>query len=76
MADITVTAVVHDPHSLAVYDVKSGAYQGIIYVTSGTIVGQPIITKDQLTVSFQENGRLYMSTYGLPSRNYIRKISI
>lgn len=53
MADITVTAVVHDPHSLAVYDVKSGAYQGIIYVTSGTIVGQPIITEKQLTVSFQ-----------------------
>lgn len=53
MANITVTAVVHDPHSLAVYDVKTGAYQGIIYVTSGTIVGQPIITEKQLTVSFQ-----------------------
>jgi hypothetical protein len=53
MANITVTAVVHDPHSLAVYDVKSGAYQGIIYVTSGTIVGQPIITEKQLTISFQ-----------------------
>ena len=76
MADITVTAVVHDPHSLAVYDVKSGAYQGIIYVTSGTIVGQPIITEKQLTVSFQQNGRLYMGTYALPSRAFVRKICV
>ena len=53
MADIAFTAVVHDPHSLSIYDVKTGSYQGVIYVTSGAIVGQPIISGKTLNVSFQ-----------------------
>jgi hypothetical protein len=76
MADVTFTAVVHDPHSLSLYDVKTGSYQGVIYVTSGAIVGQPIISGKTLNVSFQEGGKLYMSTYELPSRSYVRKITI
>lgn len=76
MAEATITAVVHDPHSVSLYDVKSGSYQGVIYVTSGTIMGQPIISGKMINVSFQENGRLYMSTYELPSRNFIRKMTI
>ena len=76
MAEANITAVVHDPHSLSLYDVKTGSYLGVIYVTSGTIMGQPLISSKTINVSFQENGRLYMSTYELPSRNFVRKITI
>lgn len=72
----TIIATVSDPHSLALYDSETGSYEGIIYVTSGTIMGQPIISSKAINVSFQENGRLYMSTYELPSRSFVRKIVI
>jgi hypothetical protein len=46
------TVVVHDPHSVALYDAETGGYEGIIYVTSGSIVGTPIITPKTVTVTY------------------------
>ena len=50
------TATIHDPHSIALYDAQSGAYEGVIYITSGTIIGMPIVTPKSVSVQFTENG--------------------
>lgn len=70
------TVVVHDPHSVSLYDAETGGYEGVIYVTSGSIIGTPIITPKTVTVTFTENGSTYMSVYDLPSKGFNRKIKI
>ena len=70
------TAVVHDSHSLGIYEVESGSYQGIIYVTSGSIIGSPVVTHPNVSITFQESGRTFMATYDMGSKAFIRKISI
>lgn len=76
MAQETYTVAVLDPHSISIYDVATGGYRGIIYVTSGTIIGSPIVTAKNVSVTFTENGRTYISTYEMPSRSFVRKITI
>ena len=71
-----ITAVVVDPHVLGIYEADTGNYCGILYVTSGTIVGQPIISSDKLSVNYIENGNSFINVYELPSRNFVRKIQI
>lgn len=68
------TATIKDPHSVALYDAQTGNYEGIIYITSGSIIGMPIVTPKSLSVQFTENGLNYMSFYDLPSRSFNRKI--
>ena len=63
MANQNINVVVHDPHSISLYDVDSGQYLGIIYVTSGSIVGSPIISQKTVSVTSSEGGVMYMSTY-------------
>ena len=75
MAKVLTTAI-HDPHSVALYDTQTGVYEGIIYVTSGTIVGMPIVTPTTLTVQCLESGLMYMAIYELPSRVFVKKIVI
>lgn len=76
MSKKVLTAVVADPHVLSIYDAQTGEYDGIIYVTSGSIIGQPIVTADKLTVTYSENGFTYMNLYKLPSKEFDRKIQI
>ena len=76
MSKKVLTAVVVDPHVLSIYDAQTGEYDGIIYVTSGSIIGQPIVTADKLTVTYSENGFTYMNLYKLPSKEFDRKIQI
>ena len=76
MSKKVLTAVVADPHVLSLYDAQTGEYDGIIYVTSGSIIGQPIVTADKLTVTYSENGFTYMNLYKLPSKEFDRKIQI
>lgn len=71
-----ITVTVQDTHSLSLYDVATGQYLGIIYVTSGSIVGSPIISQTTVTVTCQENGIMYMSTYELPTKKFVRKIRV
>jgi heme oxygenase len=71
-----ITVTVQDTHSLGLFDVATGQYLGIIYVTSGSIVGSPIISQSAVTVTSQENGIMYMSTYELPTKKFIRKIRV
>lgn len=70
------TVVVHDPHSVSLYDAETGSYEGVIYVTSGAIIGTPIITPKTVTVTHTESGSTYMSVYDLPSRGFNKKIKI
>ena len=69
-------ASIHDPHSVALYDAQTGGYEGVIYITSGTIIGMPIVTPKSLSVQFTENGYNYMAFYDLPSRNFNKKIPL
>lgn len=71
-----ITVVVKDPHSIGLYDVDTGAYLGIIYVTSGSIIGTPIVTHPNVTIVTQENGSMYMTTYDLGTKAFVRKTSV
>lgn len=68
------TAAVHDPHSICLYDAETGGYEGIIYVTSGSIIGTPIINPKSVSVTYTENGSTYMSIFDLPSKGFNKKI--
>lgn len=70
------SATIKDSHSVALYDAQTGNYEGIIYITSGSIIGMPIITPKSLSVQFTENGFTYMAVYDLPSRNFNKKIPL
>lgn len=70
------TVVVHDTHSVSLYDAETGGYEGVIYVTSGTIIGTPIINSKNVTVTYTENGSTYMSVFDLPSKAFNKKIHI
>jgi hypothetical protein len=68
------TVAVHDPHSICLYDAETGGYEGIIYVTSGSIIGTPIINPKSVSVTYTENGSTYMSIFDLPSKGFNKKI--
>ena len=70
------TVVVHDPHAVSLYDAETGSYEGVIYITSGTIIGMPIVTPKSLSVQFTENGLNYMTIFDLPSKAYNKKIPL
>lgn len=70
------TVAVHDPHSISLFDAETGGYEGVIYVTSGTIIGTPIVSTSTVTVTHTENGGTYMSVYNLPSKSFNKKINI
>ena len=76
MANQNINVVVHDPHSISLYDVDSGQYLGIIYVTSGAIVGSPIISQKTVSVTSSESGVMYITTYDMSTRAFIRKIRV
>lgn len=76
MANQNINVVVHDPHSVSLYDVNSGQYLGIIYVTSGSIVGSPIISQKTVSVTSNESGVMYMTTYDMTTRSFVRKIRV
>lgn len=76
MANQNINVVVHDPHSISLYDVDSGQYLGVIYVTSGSIVGSPIISQKTVSVTSSESGVMYMTTYDMTTRAFIRKIRV
>ena len=69
-------ASIKDSHSVALYDAQTGGYEGVIYVTSGSIIGTPIISTKTVSITHLENGSTYMSVYDLPSRSFNKKIKI
>ena len=51
MASNTYTAVAANQHNITVYDASSGNYVSSINVTSGQIIGQPIVSANTITVT-------------------------
>lgn len=70
------TVVVHDPHSVSLYDAETGSYEGVIYVTSGAIIGTPIISSKTVSITYTENGATFMSVFNLPSKSFNKKIKL
>jgi hypothetical protein len=73
MANNVYTAVAANPHNISIYDAVSGGYISSINVTSGQIIGQPIISANTITVTFTEGGVNYMSVYDAQSLNFVRR---
>lgn len=72
----TLTAVVKDQHSISLYNVSDGMYKGTLFITSGNIIGQPITNADSVTVTFNEGGFNFMSTYKLPGLQFKSRIRL
>lgn len=70
------TAVASNAHNITIYDAVSGNYVSSINVTSGQIIGQPIMSSKTITVTFTEGGCNYMSVYDAESLNFIRRQSL
>lgn len=67
------TAVASNAHNITIYDAVSGNYVSSINVTSGQIIGQPIMSSKTITVTFSEGGCNYMSVYDAESLNFLRR---
>ena len=52
MANNIYTAVASNQHNMTIYDAVSGNYIASINVTSGQIIGQPIMSPNTITVTF------------------------
>jgi hypothetical protein len=76
MASNTYTAVAANQHNITVYDAVSGNYVSSINVTSGQIIGQPIVSANTITVTFSEGGSNYMSVFDAHTLNSIRRQSL
>ena len=70
------TAVASNAHNITIYDVTTGNYVASINVTSGQIIGQPIMSANTITVAFSEGGNNYMSVYDAHTFNFIQKQSL
>lgn len=73
MATNSYTAVASNQHNITIYDAVTGGYISSINVTSGQIIGQPIMSANTITVTFIEGGFNYMSVYDAHSLNFLRK---
>lgn len=76
MANKQYTAVAANQHSISIYDVTSGNFYSSLFITSGQIIGQPIVSAKTITVTFTEGGTNYMSVYDAQSLNFIRRQSL
>lgn len=70
------TVAVQDPHSVCLFDAETGGYEGIIYVTSGSIIGTPILSTSTVSVTYTENGSTWISVFDLPSMGFNKKIKV
>lgn len=67
------TAVANNKNSITLYDVESGKYDKTIFVTTGEIIGQPIVSAKTITVTFTEGGCNYMNVYDAQNHKFIRR---
>lgn len=73
MANKIYTAVANNNNSISIYEVDGGNYVTSIFVTTGQIIGQPIVSANTITVTFTEGGSNYMAVYDGQRFNFIRK---
>jgi hypothetical protein len=73
MAKSMYTAVAGNEHSISIYDVQTGSFERSIFVTSGKIIGQPLVSASTITVTYNEGGNNWMSVFDADSFSLIRK---
>lgn len=76
MAKSQYTAVAGNEHNISIYDAISGNYVSSIFITSGKIIGQPIVSAKTITVTYNEGGSNYMAVYDAETLNFIRNQSL
>lgn len=76
MAQEVLTAVAKDTHSITIIDTVSGGYKATIYVTSGTIVGQPVVSANTILVTYQEGGNTFSNTYSTESLAFMQRLQL
>lgn len=76
MATNTYTAVASNQHNISIYDAETGGYISSLNVTSGQIIGQPIVSANTITVTFTEGGANYMSVYDSHTLGFLRRQSL
>lgn len=70
------TAVASNQHNISIYDVENGGYIASINVTSGQIIGQPIVSANTITVTYTEHGQNYMAVYDSKNLGFLRRQSL
>lgn len=70
------TATASNEHSISIYNAETGAYQTSVFVTTGKIIGQPIVSSETISVTFNERGCNYMSVYNAKTLAFLRKITL
>lgn len=76
MANKTYTAVASTKHNIGIYDAETGNYVKSLFVTTGEIIGQPIISAKTITVAYTEGGNNWMAVFDVNTHNLIRKQSL
>ena len=71
-----LTVVAKDQHSVNIYTSGDGVFKGTLFITTGTIIGQPINNGDSFTITYNEGGFNYMNTYKLPGLQFKSKIKL
>lgn len=68
-----LSVVMKDKHSVNLYNAIGGRYIRNVFVTTGEIIGQPVISGDYCTVTCIEGGRTVVITYTLPQFKFRNK---
>ncbi len=66
------TAVANNRNSITLYNAETGAYVKTIFVTSGEIIGQPIVSAKTIIVTYTERGSNYMNVYDAQRHSLLR----
>ena len=70
------TAVAADDHRINIYDARTGSFISCINVTSGCIIGSPMVSSDTISVVFEERGHRYMNVYDGRTLSFLRRQSL
>ena len=62
-----ISVVIKDKHSVNLYDLgRNGNFLKNVFITSGEIIGSPVVTGDICSISCLEQGRTCIRTYNMP----------
>lgn len=76
MAKKTYTAAANNQNSISIYDVEMGSYVTSIFVTSGQIIGQPVVSADKICVTFTEQGSTYIKIFDGQTFAYLTQTTV
>lgn len=68
MANQIISVVMKDKHSVNLYDVgKNNRLIRNVFITSGEIIGAPVVSGNICTITCLERGTTCIRTYDMPS---------